>query len=187
MGTDVGGASAVSGVNVPSIPGSGMAVGADLSDGALGARLKGAGLRSTAPRRAVIRVLMQGGHWSASEVFEVVSRELEGTSLQAVYGILSALGEADVLRKIELPGSAALYEIRAHDNHHHLLCTQCGAIRDVPCAVGAAPCLTASDPHGFAIEAADVTFRGICPDCQGTNADRAAARNLEPATLTSAS
>jgi Fur family ferric uptake transcriptional regulator len=137
-----------------------------LSDAELGDRLRHAGLRSTGPRRAVVAVLGRRGHWSAAEVFAEVAKELNGTSLQAVYGILSALSEAGLLRKIELPGSPALYELRVEDNHHHLVCVRCGEVKDVPCAVGAAPCLTASDDHGYDIVAADVTFRGVCPDCR---------------------
>ena len=137
-----------------------------LSEADTVARLSAAGLRSTGPRREAIRVLSRGGHWSAASVFEAVSEELEGTSLQAMYGVLTALSDAGILRKIELPGSPALYELRVNDNHHHLICTICGDIRDVPCAVGEAPCLTASDTQGFVISQAEVTYHGVCPDCQ---------------------
>lgn len=132
----------------------------------LSQQLQAAGLRSTAPRRAVMEVLARGGHWNAADVFDAVAKDLEGTSLQAVYGVLSALSEAGLARKIEPPNSPALYERRVGDNHHHLVCVECGDIQDVPCAVGAAPCLTASDSHGFEIHAAEVTYHGICPACR---------------------
>lgn len=144
-----------------------------LSDTELGARLKDAGLRSTGPRRAVLAVLARGDHWNASDVFDAVSKDLEGTSLQAVYGVLSALEEVGLARKIELPGHPAHYEYSHHDNHHHLVCTECGAIRDVPCVVGAAPCLSAEDDFGFAIRTAEVTYRGICGECQARQAHEA--------------
>lgn len=141
-------------------------IGATLTEHEIGARLSAAGLRSTAPRRETLRVLSRGEHWSAAAVFDAVAERLPGTSLQAVYGVLSALTEASVLRKIEPPSSAALYELRIGDNHHHLVCTVCGEIRDVPCAVGAAPCLEASTDHGYAIVSAEVTYHGVCPECQ---------------------
>jgi Fur family ferric uptake transcriptional regulator len=59
----------------------------------------------------------------------------------------------------------ARYEARVSDNHHHVVCRSCGAIADVDCAVGSAPCLTASDNHGFTIDEAEVTYWGLCPDC----------------------
>lgn len=139
-----------------------------LSDAELRDRLKAAGLRATTPRAAVMRLLGRGGHWSATEVFDAVKVELPGTSVQAVYGVLSALSEVRILRKIEASAGAALYEVHRGDNHHHLVCVMCGEIRDVPCAVGQAPCLTASEGHGYEIMAADVTFRGICPTCAAT-------------------
>lgn len=129
-------------------------------------RLRSAGLRSTAPRVGVLRVLARGGHWSAAEVFEEVKGELPGTSMQAIYGVLSALDASRLARRIEPTAGAALYEMHQHDNHHHLICIECGDLQDVPCAVGAAPCLTASDDHGYEVVAADVTFRGVCPSCK---------------------
>lgn len=129
-------------------------------------RLKAAGLRSTAPRRAVLEALRPGGHLDASEVYDQVRQDLTGTSLQAIYGVLGALTEAGLVRKIEPVGSAARFEARVGDNHHHLICTSCGRIEDVSCAIGEAPCLVPSEDHGFRIESAEVTFNGLCPDCQ---------------------
>ena len=129
------------------------------------ARLNAAGLRSTAPRRAVLDALQPGGHLDASELYERLRGELPGTSLQAIYGVLTALTEANLVRRITPAGGSARYEARVGDNHHHLLCTSCGRLEDVPCAVGAAPCLTPSDDHGFEITTAEVTFHGLCADC----------------------
>ncbi|MBK0417706.1 transcriptional repressor [Leucobacter sp. CSA1] len=137
-------------------------------------RLHDAGLRSTAPRRAALEALAPGGHLDASEIFEAVKSELPGTSLQAVYGVLGALTEAGLVRKIEPGGSAARYEARVGDNHHHMVCRECGRIEDVQCAIGAAPCLVPSEDHGFTVEAAEVTFLGTCPDCRAADAAGAA-------------
>jgi Fe2+ or Zn2+ uptake regulation protein len=52
------------------------------------------------------------------------------------------------------------------DNHHHVVCRLCGTAQDIDCAVGEAPCLDPSEAGGFAIDEAEVTFWGICPDCQ---------------------
>ena len=71
-----------------------------------------------------------------------------------------------LLRRIEPAGSAARYERRVGDNHHHLVCRDCGAVADVDCVVGEPPCLAPSDAAGFTVETAEVTFWGRCPDCQ---------------------
>lgn len=134
--------------------------------------LRGAGLRTTAPRRAVLSVLQQGGHFGAAEVYDLVREDLPGTSLQAVYGVLGAFTRVGIVRKIELEGGSALFEMRRDDNHHHLLCMECGRVEDVPCVVGHAPCLTPVDDLGFTIMVAEVTFKGICPDCRVAGSKR---------------
>lgn len=131
-------------------------------------RLHAYGLKSTAPRRVVLEVLDRGGHLDAAKVFERVKEELPGTSLQAVYGVLTALTSVKLARKIELSGGSALFESNRGDNHHHLLCSGCGQIEDIPCVVGSAPCLTPSKTMGFNISTADVTFMGLCRECQTT-------------------
>jgi Fe2+ or Zn2+ uptake regulation protein len=97
-----------------------------------------------------------------------VRADLGEVSHQAVYDVLRALTTADLVRCIEPPGSVARYEARVGDNHHHIVCRSCGAIADVDCAVGPAPCLTPADDHGFVIDEAEVVFRGLCPDCSST-------------------
>ena len=64
------------------------------------------------------------------------------------------------------PRSAARYEDRVRDNHHHLICRACGRMVDVDCAVGAAPCLTAADDAGYEIDEAEVIYWGHCPTCE---------------------
>lgn len=133
-------------------------------------RLRSAGLKVTAPRLAVLGHFGAGpdaaGHFSADEIFARVATELPSTSKQAVYGVLAALVAAGLLRKIEPAGSAALYEKRTGDNHHHLVCTGCNRIEDVDCVVGESPCLTPSNTHGFQIHQAEVTFWGVCASCR---------------------
>ena len=69
------------------------------------------------------------------------------------------------MRRIEPAGRPGLFELRVDDNHHHLICSGCGAVEDVDCADGAAPCLTPADTRGFAVDVAEVTFWGLCPAC----------------------
>ena len=134
------------------------------------ARLSAAGLRSTAPRRAVLDTLSQGGHLDAGDVFESLKHDLPGTSLQAVYIVLGALTNAGLLRKIDSGGGPSRYEARIGDNHHHLVCRICDRIEDVDCAIGAAPCLTPSDAAGFTIEEAEVVYHGVCAACTAASA-----------------
>jgi len=127
--------------------------------------LRGAALRVTRPRVAVLTAVHEHPHADTDAVISVVRADLGEVSHQAVYDVLRALTDAGLLRRIQPPGSVARYESRVGDNHHHVVCRTCGAIADVDCAIGAAPCLTPSDDHGYAIEEAEVIYRGRCPDC----------------------
>lgn len=104
-------------------------------------------------------------HADTDSIIGLVRKDLGEVSHQAVYDVLRALTAAGLVRRIQPPGSVARYESRVGDNHHHVVCRSCGVIADVDCAVGEAPCLTASDAHGFVIDEAEVIYRGLCPSC----------------------
>jgi Fe2+ or Zn2+ uptake regulation protein len=137
--------------------------------------LREAGLRVTRPRLAVLSALAAYPHAGADTVLGLVRRDLGGVSTQAVYDVLNVFAERGIARRIQPAGSVARYELRSGDNHHHVVCRECGAVDDVDCATGEAPCLSASTTHGFVIDEAEVTYWGICPDCQ--NRTSAAATN----------
>lgn len=127
--------------------------------------LRGAGLRVTAARVALLETVRKGDHLGAEAIAAGVRERVGHISVQAVYEALHALTTAGLIRRIEPAGSPARFEGRVGDNHHHVLCRACGAVADVDCAVGDAPCLTAADDHGFSIDEAEVIYWGLCPDC----------------------
>jgi Fur family ferric uptake transcriptional regulator len=127
--------------------------------------LRGVGLRVTRPRLAVLAAVRELPHADTDSVLGAVRAELPEVSHQAVYDSLHTLSAKGLVRRIQPSGSVARYESRVGDNHHHVVCRSCGAIADVDCAHGAAPCLTASDDHGFTIDEAEVIYWGLCPDC----------------------
>jgi Fe2+ or Zn2+ uptake regulation protein len=129
--------------------------------------LRGASLRVTRPRVAVLAAVHEHPHADTQSLVGAVRGQLGDVSQQAVYDVLNALTDAGLVRRIHPPGSVARYESRVGDNHHHVVCRSCGVIADVDCAVGSSPCLTASDDHGFAIDEAEVIYWGLCSDCSG--------------------
>ncbi|PPF80034.1 transcriptional repressor [Subtercola sp. Z020] len=145
--------------------------------------IRAAGLRVTTQRLAVLGALENMPHADADAIHRRVRSTQPDISLQSVYVVLGALTDAGLLRRIEPAGSPARYERRIGDNHHHAICTGCGAVQDVDCAVGHAPCLTPAPPAplpgtgtgtgagtgdvaGFRITTAEVTYWGLCPACQ---------------------
>ena len=123
------------------------------------------GLRVTAQRLAVLRVVSDAPHATADVVAGTVRGELGTISIQAVYDALTALTDKGLLRRIQPAGSPTRYETRVGDNHHHLVCRECDRMVDVDCAVGDPPCLTAAEDFGYEIDEAEVIFWGRCPDC----------------------
>lgn len=135
-------------------------------------QLRVAGLRVTSPRVAVLQAVREHPHADTETVFGAVRGSLPGVSRQAVYDVLNALSAVGLVRRIQPSGSVARYESRVGDNHHHVVCRSCGVIADVDCAVGEAPCLTASDDAGFVLDEAEVIYWGLCPDCSASQASR---------------
>jgi Fe2+ or Zn2+ uptake regulation protein len=127
--------------------------------------LRGAGLRVTAARVALLEAVRDGRHLDAEAVAGRVRERVGHISLQAVYDALNALTASGLIRRIEPAGSPARFEGRVGDNHHHVVCRSCGMVADVDCAVGESACLTASDDHGFTIDEAEVVYWGLCPEC----------------------
>ena len=120
----------------------------------------------TAQRLAVLRAVSRHPHATADDLAESVRAELGSISRQSVYNVLNVLTDKGIIRRIQPADSAALYEDRIGDNHHHLVCRACGRTEDVCCAVGEAPCLKAHSHHGFKIDEAEVIYWGTCPACQ---------------------
>ncbi|MQA24497.1 MAG: transcriptional repressor [Micromonosporaceae bacterium] len=127
--------------------------------------LRGAALRVTRPRMAVLSAVHAHPHADTDTIIGAVRDSLPEVSHQAVYDCLHALTAAGLVRRIKPSGSVARYESRTGDNHHHVVCRSCGRIADVDCAVGHTPCLTAAEDHGFSIDEAEVIYWGLCPDC----------------------
>ena len=127
--------------------------------------LRAADLRVTRPRLAVLRAVGRHPHADTGSVLAAVRTEEPTVSHQAVYDVLGVLSDSGLVRRIQPAGSVARYELRVGDNHHHVVCRSCGTVADVDCAVGARPCLDASDSHGFVIDEAEVTYWGLCPAC----------------------
>jgi Fe2+ or Zn2+ uptake regulation protein len=130
------------------------------------ALLRARGLQVTALRLAVLRAVDAAPHATADAVIATVRGGLGTVSRQGAYDALASLADAGLLRRIEPAGSAARYEVRVGDNHHHLVCRDCGTVVDVDCVVGAAPCLAAPSAAGFVVDEAEVVFWGRCAGCR---------------------
>jgi Fe2+ or Zn2+ uptake regulation protein len=130
------------------------------------------GLQVTAPRLAVMHSVDARPHGTADDIIDDVRQRIGTVSRQAVYDALGVFVDKQLVRRFEPAGSAARYETRTGDNHHHLMCRGCSAVFDIDCAVGETPCLTAADDHDFEIDEAEVVYWGRCPDCRAADSAR---------------
>lgn len=128
--------------------------------------LRDVGLQVTAPRLAVLEVLAEHPHATADTVARMARARLGKVSTQVVYDVLAACAGAGLVRRIKPAGSAARFETRTGDNHHHLVCRSCGRTTDVDCALATRPCLIPSDAAGYLLDEAEILFWGLCPPCQ---------------------
>jgi Fur family ferric uptake transcriptional regulator len=129
-------------------------------------QLRAAGLKVTPGRVALLSALDEFPHSKAETLCLAIQTARPEMSVQSVHNVLADLTAAGLIRRIEPAGFSALYECRVNDNHHHVVCSGCGAIEDVDCVRGAAACLSPSDTSGFTIDEAEVTFWGFCPACE---------------------
>ena len=119
----------------------------------------------------MLAALRDAPHADADELQRAARARLGSLSTQAVYDILAAFHNSSLVRRIEPAGSPARYETRVGDNHHHLICRDCGLTVDVDCAIGEAPCLTPGAHEGFEVDEAEVIFWGRCASCQKQRKD----------------
>lgn len=140
--------------------------------------LRRSGLHVTAQRLAVLRAVTDHPHATVEVVADTARSEIGAISRQSVYDALAALVDKGLVRRIQPAGSPARFETRVGDNHHHLICRDCGTLLDVDCAVGYTPCLTPAQDAGFEVDEAEVVYWGRCPDCV-TNSARTVLPNQQ--------
>ena len=139
--------------------------------------LKSRGVTVTAQRLAVLNAVSRAPHATAEELVDLAKGEIGAISRQSVYDTLNTFVELGLVRRIQPIGSPALYEDRVGDNHHHLICRECGRVVDVDCSVGAMPCLQAANDNGFEIDEAEVAYWGRCPDCKTSTLEKTASNH----------
>ncbi|MFI6349619.1 Fur family transcriptional regulator [Streptomyces sp. NPDC050560] len=129
-------------------------------------RLRGRGWRMTAQRRVVAEVLDgEHVHFTADEVHARAARLLPEISRATVYNTLREMVTLGEVLEVSTDDRARRYDPNAHRPHHHLVCSGCGTIRDVRPTGSPLADLPPAERFGFVVTAADITYRGLCPDC----------------------
>jgi Fe2+ or Zn2+ uptake regulation protein len=123
------------------------------------------GLRVTPQRQAIFGLLHgDGSHPTVEALYERAAATMPTISLKTVYQTvhdLEALGE---LRVLDLGTGSVRVDPNVDGEHHHVVCTNCGRVRDVPLTVDGVR-LPARLRRDFTVDAVEVIFRGRCTDC----------------------
>ncbi|MET9664468.1 Fur family transcriptional regulator [Streptomyces sp. NPDC006475] len=129
-------------------------------------RLRGRGWRMTSQRRVVAEVLAGDHvHLTADEVHALAVQRLPEISRATVYNALGELVLLGEVIEVSTDGRAKRYDPNAHHPHQHLVCSQCGTVRDVHPTGNLLADLPAEERFGFTVSQVEVTYRGLCPTC----------------------
>src|SRR3954452_1082441 len=127
------------------------------------------GFRVTSQRQAIFR-LLQGDltHPTVESLYERARADMPTISLKTVYQTvhdLEALGEVHVL---DLGTGSLRVDPNVEDDHHHLVCTECGRVRDLPMEFDGLQ-VPSRHRRGFTVDNVQVIFRGHCEKCSTTS------------------
>jgi Fur family ferric uptake transcriptional regulator len=128
-------------------------------------RLREHGYRLTPQRELVLRAVEELGHATPDEVLRAVRAQSSGVNISTVYRTLELLEELDLVRHAHLTDRAPTYHSATAPPHAHLVCRQCGQVREADAGVvdGLAAGLQARE--GFAVDVGHLTIFGTCRAC----------------------
>jgi Fur family ferric uptake transcriptional regulator len=104
-------------------------------------------------------------HPTADELYRIVKKRLPKISLGTIYRNLEVLSESGLIQKIEVPGTTKRFD-GTTDDHHHLRCVSCGAVRDVDLGRAVSLPDIPDSVDGCRIIACRLDLIGLCPQCQ---------------------
>jgi Fur family transcriptional regulator, peroxide stress response regulator len=144
------------------------------------ARCRAAALAVTPQRLAIFRQLAATDrHPSAEELHAAVRREMPTLSLATVYKTLDTLAAIGAVRPVSRLGARGRWDANLGP-HHHLICTECGAVSDVmerALDAAARPARRVAARHGFAAAGHAVEIFGRCAACRRARPSSAAHEN----------
>jgi Fur family ferric uptake transcriptional regulator len=128
--------------------------------------LRARGFRMTSQRMAILHTLRHAGtHLSPREVYRQAKQDLPRLTEPTVYRTLEFLAQNGLVRPAQTGNGHLRYEI-AGDDHHHLVCRQCGDEIQVDHALLERLYQELESTSGYMRIDSHMTFFGVCPSCQ---------------------
>ncbi len=129
-------------------------------------RLREKGYRLTPQRELVLRAVEHLGHATPDEVLAEVRKGSTAVNISTVYRTLELLEELDLVRHAHIHDRAPTYHSAATPPHVHMVCRDCGSVREVPMERVASLVTALEDDYGFATDVGHLTVFGTCRDCR---------------------
>jgi len=121
----------------------------------------------TQQRLVVADALTRSGRQlTAAELYEIVRKTQPSLGRATVFRTVERLAEAGVARRLELDGHVYAYVACEPEHHHHLACTGCGRVEEIPESWVTPIAARAAKRLGFEIDDARVDFYGRCSACR---------------------
>ena len=129
--------------------------------------LRDRGMRVTPQRVVLHRALRElDRHLTADELLDAVAERLPNVSLPTIYATLELFEQLGMVRRVQRAGTT-LFDPRT-DDHHHLVCSECGSIEDLDSDLDIAALNRAAARHGFECERVEAVVHGVCAGCRQT-------------------
>lgn len=121
----------------------------------------------TSARRAIIDVLLSGdAHLTADAIAEAVQRRHPNIHRSTVYRTIDTLAELGVVTHVHLGHGPSVFHL-ADETHHHLVCSRCGGVIELPARRLASLKRTVERDYGFRLDPAHFALGGTCASCSG--------------------
>jgi Fur family transcriptional regulator, ferric uptake regulator len=132
--------------------------------------LRGAGLKVTAPRIKILKILEEANphHLSAEAIFKLLMEEGEELGLATVYRVLTQFEAADLVHRHNFEGGHSVFELNTGEHHDHLVCVTCGVVVEFLDDLVEKQQAVIAKAHGFEIQDHSHTIYGVCQKCQGS-------------------
>lgn len=125
------------------------------------------GYRLTPQRMMILEAIAESeGHLSAEEILETVRTAYPYLDISTVYRTLDLLKTLHLVSETDLGRGPAQYELLSKGLHHHLICTECGEILDVPNSLLDSLRHAMSEEYDFHAEIEHLAVFGICSNCE---------------------
>jgi len=122
--------------------------------------------RNTMQKKVILDAIrIIDNHPTVEDVYVEVKKTYATMSKNTVYRNLRVLAADGEIRKVSLRDEIERYE-NISKKHYHFQCDVCGKIFDVEMDYIEELDDTAKQMFDFDIKEHDITFRGICPECE---------------------